>query len=681
LDREQSANQKIERQLTIGDHQVAQKHKSHDKETVEVSEFAEVVETQRHQLEKLDSDARAYQAEIDDLRTKTAQENAKRESHLQRLRETQNAMAAQQDQTEDLDEQTEVMNEFFKKEEVQLKQIESAIDTEKNYIFKLSQEVFQARKGEKNLLSEIQGSQSRAKNLALKIQEFDRETQKQMELLYNSNFQIQQLERKIARIEGERTEEEKLELQAQIDQLTRILDGKLETEKLLTQQLQRQELELRQTQRRKEKLEKIKSELETKLNELHLDQESLDKSALGAQSRKQSVLVKVNMMRLQVEKLGEQVASKSDELISLENRRQQLQLSMEERLHEIDGHLAALKTQIKVEEEARHSAVVELAERRRRAETLASKYHVDMGKYLVDGQEVSQSYHVIRFAKAREEVSRKGDELEQQVKTAVRELRSLEREMHRLNGQNLDFRKSFTAVGEEDGDLERKRVLEEQVRVAQQRLNARRAEAHAAGERRAALEATYQQQQARITQMQGAIMKAKPVIDRLAAENRECGEKLGRAVHALAKTREAHRAGANIPPDANYPASLLEMDVELRMLRAEIDSGVAELTKFAEANREIDPKLRIGLTQIGLAVKPPPPRTAAGSRSPPNIISPTASPSGSSKSTGRSSGSSTKSRASTASPGSTGSRGSVGSRGSGGSRGSLAAIHNISFPG
>ena len=61
------------------------------------------------------------------------------------------------------------------------------------HIFKLSQEVYKARKNEKNLLAEIQGSQTRAKNLQLKIQEFDRETQKQMELLYNSNFQIQQM--------------------------------------------------------------------------------------------------------------------------------------------------------------------------------------------------------------------------------------------------------------------------------------------------------------------------------------------------------------------------------------------------------------------------------------------------------------------------------------------------------
>jgi chromosome segregation ATPase len=231
------------------------------------------------------------------------------------------------------------------------------------------------------------------------------------------------------------------------------------------------------------------------------------------------------MLRLQVEKLSDQVATKSDELISLENRRQQLQLSMEERLLEIDGHLAALRTQLKTEEEARHLAAVELQERKRRAEKLASKYAVQMGKYKIEGEEVSQSYHVITFAKAREEVNQRGDDLEVEVKTAIRELRALEREMHKLNGQNSDFRQSFKSVGDTDKDMERKRVLEEQVRVAQQRLNARRAESHSAIERRTALETTYQQQQTKIGQMQTDILRTKPIVDKLLADNKELRRK------------------------------------------------------------------------------------------------------------------------------------------------------------
>jgi chromosome segregation ATPase len=660
LDLAQSATQKIERQLMIGDHQVSQKHRIFEKETAELAEFAETVETQRHALEKLEADARFYQSEIDNYRRMAAQENAKTEQFLQRLQETQAALGAQRDQTGDLNDQTNVMNDFLKKEEAQLKALEQAIDGEKNQIFKLSQDVYKARKAEKNLLAEIQGSQTRAKNLALKIQEFDRETQKQMELLYNSNFQIQQMERKIARIEGERTEEEKIELQSQIDQLTKILEGKLELGKILSQQLHRLELDLRQTARRKESLEKTKSDLSVKLNELHLDQDSLDKSTVKARTQKEGVLVQLNMLRLQVEKLSEQVATKSDELISLENRRQQLQLSMEERILEIDGHLAALRTQLKTEEEARHLAAVELQERKRRADTLQSKYEVMMGKYKVDGQEVSQTYHVIRFAQEREDVSRRGDELEAEVKQAIHELRVVEKEMQRMNGQNADFRSSFTSVDANDHDMERKRVLEEQVRVAQQRLNARRAEAKSVADERAAMDQTYEQQQAKITQMQEEIAKMKPVLERMAVENRDLNEKIKRASHMLAKAKDSHRKALNVPPDAKYPATLLEMDIELRMTKSTVEAAVAELTKLAEANRDIEPRLRLGITQIGLSMRQLGP-TLAQPKSPP-IITPQTS--------GRSSGS-------TRSSGSGGSRGSTRSTGS---KGPVPSVQNLQFP-
>lgn len=680
LEAAEAENQKIDRQLTIKDHQVSQKHKQYETESISLAEFNETVETQQHQLDKLRSDERAYKEEIQDYKDKTAQEIAKKERFMQRLQETQDAVSTQTDQTDELKQQTQMMNDFLKKEEEQLKKIEENIDSEKDQIFKLSQEVYKARKNEKNLLAEIQGSQTRAKNLAMKIQEFDRETQKQMELLYNSNFQIQQMERKIARIEGERTEEEKVELQTQIDQLSKILDGKLEMDKKLAQQLHRLDLDLRQTKRKKESLFKISQDLNVKLNEIHLDQDSLDKSTIKARSQKENLLVQLNMLRLQVEKLSDQVAIKSDELISLENRRQQLQLSMEERLLEIDGHLAALRTQLKTEEEARHASAIELQERKKRAETLQSKYEVMMGKYKVEGEEVTQTYHVIKFAKEREEINRRGDELEEEVKTAIKELRGLEKAMEKLNKQNQQFRVTFSNVSENDNDLERKRVLEEQVRVAQQRLNARKAEAHSVAEDRQTMEQTFDQQQKKIVQMQTEINKMKPVVDKLTNENKELNDKIKRASYMLTKAREEQRKASNVPSDAKYPATLLEMDIELRILKSSVENAVNELARFSMSNREIEPKLQLGLTQIGLAptvkrhVESPQP--ARGSLANPNKGAQLVKPKVGSGTSSSRSASSISSRSSTASRNS---RLSNFSQSSTASKGSRVSVKNIGF--
>ena len=673
LDLAVSQNQAIERQFAIYDHQVNQRHKALEKESADLGEFADTVETQRHQLEKLESDQRAYQEEIDNLRNLVAREREKRENYLARLKETEYALATQKDQTGELVQQTDLMNDFLKKEEVQLKDLEKAIEAEKQSIFKLSQEVFEVRKNEKNLVAEIQGSQSRAKNLALRIQEFDRETQKQLELLYNSNFQIQQMERKIAGLEGEKSVDEKLELQQQVESLTKLLEGKKVTEKMLGDQLQRLEFDLRQAARKKESLEKVKHDLEVKLNDLRLDQDSLDKSTVKARTQKENVLVQLNMLRLQVEKLTEQVSAKSDELISLENRKQQLQLSMEERVAEIDAHLAALRTQLKTEEEARHQAVIELTERKKRADMLSAKYDIVMLK-TSEGGEMTQAERIAKFTKERDAVTLRGDELEAEVRTAIKELRALEKQMEKLNAKNNDFRSAFASVGENDKDIEKKKVLEEQVKVAQGRLNARRAEAHSVAEEKAAMDQTYQQQQAKITEMQGEISRMKPLIEKLTSENKELGEKIKRANHMLKKSKDAHRKSANVPADSPYPATLLEMDVELRMMKSTIESAVSELGRIVEGCREMEPKLRIGLTQIGLAMKPMAPSLLHGSKTP-SIVSPASSvKSGSRKSSG-----SYRSVGSVGSKGSIVSRGSRASVASNASRGSIASIKNIAF--
>lgn len=628
-------NASYERKLTIGDNQVSQKHKQYEHETADLLEFEETVITQRHKLEKFDSDARAYQEEIDEFHRKIQQEIAKKEAFLKRLEETQNALMTQKDNTDELNDQTNVMNEFLKKEEDQLQALERAIDDEKNQIFKLSQEVYKARKQEKNLLAEMQGSQSRAKNLQLKIQEFDKETQKQEELLYNSNFQIQQMERKIARIEGDRTEEEKLELQTQIEQLSKILEAKTATEKILAQQLHRLELDLRQTSRKKDKLEKVQQDLDIRLTELRLDQDSLDKSTAKARTQKESTLVQINMLRLQVQKLSDQVNMKCDELISLENRRQQLQLSMEERICEIDSHLGALRVQLKTEEEARHQSTIELQERKRRADTLAAKYQVMMGKYKVEGEEVTQTYHVIKFAQEREEINRRGDELEEEVKQAIQELRALEKAMNSLNGQNSQFRGTFAAVGDNDADIERKNTLEEQRNVAKQRLNARIAEARSVAAERQAMEDTVQQRNQKISQIESELQKMGPQSEQLKKQLQELTNKLKVATQALTRAKIEYRKGANIAVDAEYPNSIFEMDVEYKMENTVVDQLVNELTNIAESNREIETKLNIGLSQIGIQVKAISLARPSTSKTP-SITTPVSSRSGSSTKSGSS---------------------------------------------
>lgn len=56
------------------------------------------------------------------------------------------------------------------------------------------------------------------RNLQAHINKLNQDFQKQQELLYNAEYQIQLMERKVARARGERTLEEKKDLQKDLDE-------------------------------------------------------------------------------------------------------------------------------------------------------------------------------------------------------------------------------------------------------------------------------------------------------------------------------------------------------------------------------------------------------------------------------------------------------------------------------
>ena len=64
------------------------------------------------------------------------------------------------------------------------------------------------------LQAELHGSRVASKNLVSNQRKLDEEALKQQEILYTQDFQLQQQERKIGRMQGDRSEEEQTKLNA-----------------------------------------------------------------------------------------------------------------------------------------------------------------------------------------------------------------------------------------------------------------------------------------------------------------------------------------------------------------------------------------------------------------------------------------------------------------------------------
>ena len=138
-------------------------------------------------------------------------------------------------------------------------------------MFKQSQELFEHRQREANLIAEISGAQASAKNLNFKIHTLDQESLRQQELVYNAEFQIQQMERKVARGLGERSDDEKKKLNVVIAEQEASLEAAREKKKMLTAQCRKLHNELKQAERKRELVVKQRGELGERIGELELE--------------------------------------------------------------------------------------------------------------------------------------------------------------------------------------------------------------------------------------------------------------------------------------------------------------------------------------------------------------------------------------------------------------------------
>ena len=75
---------------------------------------------------------------------------------------------------------------------------------------------------------------------------------------------------------------------------------------------------------------------------------------------KEKTLVQHDCMKLEIKKLRDTVNVEADRVYGLENRKYQLEMSMEEREKEIQVHKDILVSELKATEEERHKVAVEL---------------------------------------------------------------------------------------------------------------------------------------------------------------------------------------------------------------------------------------------------------------------------------------------------------------------------------
>merc|ERR1712028_128842 len=219
--------------------------------------------------------------------------------------------------------------EYRLSQESRLLAIDKELKEVKESMFKQSQELFNLRKEEADMIADISGSQNRDRMLKSRISQLDKDSQKQNQLLYNVDFQLQQLERKVARAGGERSMEEKELLEKKIKILALELEQMTQEQKLLHGQVKTIEVALKLANRKSQDLDSEYQKLTEKMGELRLENSS-SQTALKTKTKDvQNTMVQHDILKLDVSNLTKNLRSLADNVVAAENHKQQVNMSIE----------------------------------------------------------------------------------------------------------------------------------------------------------------------------------------------------------------------------------------------------------------------------------------------------------------------------------------------------------------
>merc|ERR1719353_1861497 len=327
-----------------------------------------------------------------------------RQSEMSRkLHGTQRRFEEEMRMCKSAEERADMADKYYQETESKLRDMHKTMKSVKEELYKQSQDLYRLRQEEATTLGEISGAQSAIKNLQHQIQRLDVERQRQQELLYAVDFQSQFMQRKVARVSGERTLEEKEDLARKLEQAEQDLEETMSLWNILTAQHKKQDAELRQAKRTLVKIQEDESKTKEEMGELQLQNEILQQMMNKTTREKEEVLVHHDVMKLEVSRLRTKLTARTEQVFALENRKQQLQLSMQEREKEVEVHLDVLRAQHRVAQDERHTTAIELAERKRKIYSLKMKYEATVSKTKkTDDPEHSQAYYVLQAAQQKE---------------------------------------------------------------------------------------------------------------------------------------------------------------------------------------------------------------------------------------------------------------------------------------
>jgi len=621
LEMQEKDNKEMQGKIEMRDRIVSAHREEHTSLAKKLAEFDDQTAILRAELQKASSDLMAGRTTITSTNGVLEEKKQRLEKARKRYQSAKRDLDRGAGQSDKVESRAKVAEEHLATREQELKGADSGVTVMKEKMFKMSQALFKCRQEEANMIAEISGAQASSKNLTDKIRRLDASALRQQELIYNAEFQIQQLERRVARASGVRTDEEKKVLNTKIQDLKKLLQTHADQNGMLCGQSKKLDDELRRTERQRVTLEKNKVKLHAEIEELDLQSSSAATELSKMDKERETTMVDNDVMKLEVKRLKQILSSKSDEVYGLENRKFQLGMSMQERKKEIQVHMEVQRAQLKSSTEERHKVAMELREREMKVNALKAKFET-IAKSMSfdddgddDGAERSQAYYVIKAAQRREELQREGDEYDSKIRTAEREIRALEATLHHLVDRNQEFRTGFQKADMDGRTAAQLQALEQQVKQASDGLFKRRKELQRVANDLEDDQGRAQQIQEQLKHLSRHKEHLLNALQMVRKELSGEGNQLDSAKHKVGKCSKAHRRAAGVGASTKTTE---EKSMHAKAIHENNENVLYTLKELANEFPEMQSALMVTLSKEQLAMPERPPSRASSVSSRPS---------------------------------------------------------------
>ena len=336
---EQKNNVEVENKITALERSVAKSRETLTKANMQLREMEDQVETVRGTLSKAASEMANKKVRVAELSAQIDERKRRLDEAKKKLAQNERSLERSHAHMGDLEKSAKQMDEMSEQEKIRLKQTDKELAVLKDKMFNEGQKLFALRQQEAHLLSEISGAQRVSRNASAKLKQLDERSQGQRELVYAADFQLQLMERKVARASGVRSPMEQKELHAKIAELTEECERYTAQHRMLNDQYKRLINDVKQTKRIAHEKEQELEKLEGQISETEMKTDAASRAFKKLIKEKEQSMVAFDVLKLEVKRLREQLNAKADEVFGLTNRKFQLQMSMEERQEEIKVHL------------------------------------------------------------------------------------------------------------------------------------------------------------------------------------------------------------------------------------------------------------------------------------------------------------------------------------------------------